>query len=774
MESYQPLYLKHRPQTLGQLVGQGTVVKTLTNAIDNDRIAHAYLFTGPRGCGKTSSARILAKSLNCENGPTAEPCMTCTMCEEIKKGISPAVMEIDAASNNSVDDARVIIERAPLVAQGGRFKLYIIDECHMLTKEAFNALLKTIEEPPPNVIFILATTEEHKVPPTIISRCQRLMFRLVNHDDLCAHLRAVADLEKITIEDQAIELIARRSGGGARDALGLLDQASLLSSPEKPVGIKDLLTLLGAIEEDVLLKISEGIANRDGESVLSAVHQLLAQGREPSLVALELAKHFLNLAKGMHLANTKGSSAGGSPETLSLAQQLITGSGDYIEKVISLARSFEGSELTQIVMELDRLEQSLRRSTQPSLALEVGLLAVCHRHDILLVKELARKVELLESAVSGGPPLVMPAHSAAHATAAHAPSHAPAPAYAAAQAAPPRPAATPTYSAAPAAPPTAQAAPPLPKTPAPPAPGPTEPDNWTPVGPATELAKTAPDQGVDADGDVEPPINRAEDGDEDEEQEDIASAAAAKMQAAGAAATAASAPAAVPSLPPPGRPDGDGDGDGEDVDEFWSNLMTEMQGHIPSYSLVSQFGFPISLRGDELVIGVMKDNFQKMLEDKADRIKAAAKIILGRDILVRVRVTNQDKAPGGGAPGPKPVNAGGNPPPSAPAHRPPPPPPPTSPAPRPASGDSNLPNAPAQQAAPASNLRAAAPPPSAQKNAAAVGNSEFAPSPSSSSKPSSADLSRPGPSIGANPSENQLMVKEAYKLFEGPGSRFVG
>ncbi len=144
LETYQPLYLKHRPQTLGQLVGQRTVVKTLTNAIDNDRLAHAYLFTGPRGTGKTSSARILAKSLNCEKGPTATPCMQCTMCEEIKKGISPAVMEIDAASNNSVDDARVLIERAPLVAQGGRSQLYTIDECHMLTHAPFNARLKTI------------------------------------------------------------------------------------------------------------------------------------------------------------------------------------------------------------------------------------------------------------------------------------------------------------------------------------------------------------------------------------------------------------------------------------------------------------------------------------------------------------------------------------------------------------------------------------------------------------------------------------------------------
>src|SRR5271168_4329353 len=211
MAEYQPLFLKYRPQALADLIGQEAVAKTLTNAIEHDRIFHAYLFTGPRGTGKTSCARILAKSLNCVNGPTATPCQVCASCEEIRRGISASVFEIDAASNNSVDDARLLIERAPLVAQGGRYKLYIIDECHMLTKEAFDALLKTIEEPPPNVIFILATTEEHKVPPTIISRCQRLMFRLVNQKDLADHLRNIAEQEKINIDAEALELLARRS-----------------------------------------------------------------------------------------------------------------------------------------------------------------------------------------------------------------------------------------------------------------------------------------------------------------------------------------------------------------------------------------------------------------------------------------------------------------------------------------------------------------------------------------------------------------------------------
>src|SRR5271170_4112418 len=188
LNRHQPLYLKHRPQSLGELVGQSTVARTLSNAIVNEKISHAYLFTGPRGTGKTSSARILAKSLRCERGPSAEPCQQCTQCIEITNCNSPCVFEIDAASNNSVDDARILIERAPLAPTSGRFKIYIIDECHMLTKEAFNALLKTIEEPPNNVIFILATTEEHKVPPTIVSRCQRLMFRLVAQEVLNLYL----------------------------------------------------------------------------------------------------------------------------------------------------------------------------------------------------------------------------------------------------------------------------------------------------------------------------------------------------------------------------------------------------------------------------------------------------------------------------------------------------------------------------------------------------------------------------------------------------------
>jgi DNA polymerase-3 subunit gamma/tau len=794
LEPYQPLYLKHRPQTLGQLVGQRTVVKTLTNAIDNDRLAHAYLFTGPRGCGKTSSARILAKSLNCEQGPTATPCMQCTMCEEIKKGISPAVMEIDAASNNSVDDARVLIERAPLVAQGGRFKLYIIDECHMLTKEAFNALLKTIEEPPPRVIFILATTEEHKVPPTIISRCQRLMFRLANHEELSKHLRHIADIEKIAIEDDALELISRRSGGGLRDALGLLDQASLLATPEKPVGIKDLLVLLGAIEEDVLVSISEGIAERNAEKVLSAVHELLANGREPSLVALELAKHFLNLAKGMHLSKTKATSGTGDQAETSLAQQLITGSQNYIQQVIALSNSFEGSELTQIVMELDRLEQTLRRSTQPSLALEVGLLSLCHRHDLVLFKELAKKVEYLEGAITGGAmPAFNPTHShsqghpvAQQQTHTQAPPTQPpvqnspqSPAPGRAQASPPStsPSQSPTQTQAAAAPaPTAvpaqraasveeqptSAAPPSPVTQtkeaeAQAAKSHDEPQTQAAVAENTfqppSRTQAADDFEVNEDGDVEPAISSAEPDQEENEQ-----AAPVQSSPSPQAVSPASEPTAAR-------------GQSEDLDEFWSNLMSDLQSrHLPSYSLISQFGFPLSIREDELVIGVLKENFQKMIEGKAEQIKTSAKLICGRELFIKVRVAAQDNPPPAKA-----VNTGNN---SRPRN----------------DGPSGANRGQAQERSSSPDRSAVGhadaeepgePALATQSSAlrATATVEERRPSPDKyspskpvieNSRPSHADLSRSDMLGEGHNGDNQLMVKEAYKLFEGPGSRRVG
>ncbi len=404
MQQYEPLFLKYRPQSLADLVGQEYVRRTLSNAIESNRISHAYLFTGPRGTGKTSSARILAKCLNCEKGPTPSPCQVCTACLEIKQGISPSVLEIDAASNNSVDDARVLIERAPLVAPGGRYKLYIIDECHMLTKEAFNALLKTIEEPPANVIFVLATTEEHKVPQTIVSRCQKLIFRLVNPNEMAAYLVKIAGQEAIKIESLAVDLIARRSSGGMRDALGLLDQASLLRPSSEPISIQDLTLLLGALEEDVLLAMGKNVLAQDSRATLELAHQLINAGKEPYIIASDLAKHMLNLVKAAYLstASTQSSSSQMMTKTSPVSGSLtasLSGSQPYIESLVEAASGLDRCELAQMVEQLDRLEQSCKRASQPVLSLEIGLLCLCHRLESKALVNIEQRLVALEMAL---------------------------------------------------------------------------------------------------------------------------------------------------------------------------------------------------------------------------------------------------------------------------------------------------------------------------------------------------------------------------------------
>ena len=229
-EKYVPLYRKYRPQTLEEVVGQEHIKKALTNAIELNKIAHAYLFTGPRGTGKTSSARILAKSLNCKNGPTVKPCGKCESCIDITNSTPVDVIEIDAASNRKVEDAQNILEKIQYVPVNGKYKIYIIDEVHMLSNTAFNALLKTLEEPPENVIFILATTEPQKVLDTIKSRCQRFDFKRITTEDIVKHLEYISKQEGINIEKEALYAIAKNSAGGMRDSISLLDQLSVLGT----------------------------------------------------------------------------------------------------------------------------------------------------------------------------------------------------------------------------------------------------------------------------------------------------------------------------------------------------------------------------------------------------------------------------------------------------------------------------------------------------------------------------------------------------------------
>ncbi len=293
-EKFIPLYRKYRPQILEEIVGQEHVKKALANAINLNKIAHAYLFTGPRGTGKTSTARILAKSLNCQKGPTTEPCGKCPSCVDITNSTPLDVIEIDAASNRSVNDAQNILEKIQYAPVNGKYKIYIIDEVHMLTDQAFNALLKTLEEPPENVIFILATTEVHKVLDTIKSRCQRFDFKRITTDDITKHLKHIAELEKINIEDEALLTIAKNSAGGMRDSLALLDQLSVLDT-EKAISTEDINSLLGRLSFEVLNNLSECIISSNPNKALEILESIYNSGNEPTQILLNLLNYFKNL-----------------------------------------------------------------------------------------------------------------------------------------------------------------------------------------------------------------------------------------------------------------------------------------------------------------------------------------------------------------------------------------------------------------------------------------------------------------------------------------------
>ncbi len=291
---YEPLHHKYRPQVFADLVGQEAIAHTLSNALNTKRIAPAYLFTGARGTGKTSSARIMAKSLNCLNSdnPTPHPCGKCELCHSIANGNALDITEIDAASNTGVDNIRELIERAQFAPVKARFKVYIIDECHMLSTAAFNALLKTLEEPPDRVTFILATTDPQRVLPTIISRCQRFDFRRIPLDAMVKHLEKIAANENINIRTEAITLVSQIAQGGLRDAESLLDQLSLLDGE---ITVEAVWDLVGSVPEQDLLSLIEAIAADHAIQLIDYVRRIMDRGREPLIVLQNLANVYRDL-----------------------------------------------------------------------------------------------------------------------------------------------------------------------------------------------------------------------------------------------------------------------------------------------------------------------------------------------------------------------------------------------------------------------------------------------------------------------------------------------
>src|SRR5947208_9120882 len=274
--NYQVIAREVRRKLFEDAVGQKPIVQTLQTAIQMERIGHAYLFSGPRGVGKTTTARILAKGLNCEKGPTITPCNVCPSCQEIASGKSIDVLEIDAASNTGVDNIRELRESAKYAAARSRYKIFIIDEVHMLSTSAFNAVLKILEEPPPHVAFIMATTERHKVPATILSRCQQFVFRTIPPAEIQAHLRQIADREGVKIDDRALSYIVKASEGSMRDAQSLLDQIISFSGQE--VVDEDVRDVLGFIPSEILDRTSAGLANRDSKALLENIAIVVDQG----------------------------------------------------------------------------------------------------------------------------------------------------------------------------------------------------------------------------------------------------------------------------------------------------------------------------------------------------------------------------------------------------------------------------------------------------------------------------------------------------------------
>ncbi|MBI4473213.1 MAG: DNA polymerase III subunit gamma/tau [Acidobacteria bacterium] len=366
MSKYQVIARKFRPQVFEDVVGQKPIVQTLQNAIQLDRIGHAYLFSGPRGVGKTTTARLLAKGLNCIQGPTITPCNQCPSCQEIASGKSIDVFEIDAASNTGVDNIRELRESAKYAAARNRYKIFIIDEVHMLSTSAFNALLKILEEPPPHVVFIMATTERHKLPATILSRCQQFVFRTISPAEIHAHLRQIADREGVKIDDRALGYIVRAAEGSMRDAQSLLDQ--IISFSGQQVVDEDVRDVLGFIPSEILDRTVDALAERDSKTLLENVGIVMDQG----LNLQQYVREFIGRVRDLLVTK------------LGLMDKVL-GNAEEKRQLTIRAERFSEQDLIRFFDILLRLESDLRWTAQPRFHLEVGfikLAKVGHVRDI--------------------------------------------------------------------------------------------------------------------------------------------------------------------------------------------------------------------------------------------------------------------------------------------------------------------------------------------------------------------------------------------------------
>jgi len=359
--SYIVFALKWRPKSFDEIIGQPHIVTTLKSALEKNRLAHAYIFAGPRGVGKTSTARILAKALNCKDGPTLTPCQKCASCVEISQSRNLDVIEIDGASNRGIDEIRALRENVKFSPVGGKFKIYIIDEVHMLTQEAFNALLKTLEEPPEFVKFIFATTQPHKVIPTILSRCQRLDFRRIPVLEIIAQLEKIAAAENIDVDKEVLLAIAKSSDGALRDAESVLDQ--LASFSKGKISLKDVISVLGLVEQEVLFTITDRIIQKDAKGALGILNQIIDEGKDTNVFLNNLIEHFRNL---MVAKITKADS------------KLIDLPAEICTRILEQAQAFSLEEIFGNFNILVNTQEMSRRLESLRIPLEISVVKLAH------------------------------------------------------------------------------------------------------------------------------------------------------------------------------------------------------------------------------------------------------------------------------------------------------------------------------------------------------------------------------------------------------------
>lgn len=390
--SYLVLALKYRPQTFDEIVGQEHVSKTLKNAIASGKVAHAYLFSGPRGIGKTTTARVLAKALNCKGGPTSQPCNKCTSCVEIARGSSLDVLEIDGASNRGIDEIRALRENVKFAPVSSHYKIYIIDEAHQITHDAFNALLKTLEEPPRHIVFMLATTQPERIPPTILSRCQRFSFKLIPQKKIFDRLNYIVGKEKLKIEKEVLNLIAYRGEGSLRDAQSLLDQV-ISYAGDKGIGLEETNFILGVLPFERLVEFSDLIAEHKAREILSLIDEIAESGYNLHQFIKDLRQHFRN----MLLIKV----AGENTKILQLPDK-------HLEILLKKGDQFTEESMVRIIDLLSKTYESMKWSEQPRLVIEVDMFRLCQPY--IPIGEIIERIGRLEKSLTleekkGGAPV---------------------------------------------------------------------------------------------------------------------------------------------------------------------------------------------------------------------------------------------------------------------------------------------------------------------------------------------------------------------------------